>query len=148
MPVGDPAFVRQRGALTEDFGQAARLDALFALHPALETIGGMYAAQEALFTHAVASPYRDRSHFDGQNVLETGGGAAYAVRDGWLNRPLALLPPEEAKGITVAATIPMALRGRVEVASYAPSALPDASDDLITRVSRVPRARPCRSAAL
>jgi uncharacterized protein (DUF1501 family) len=136
-PVGDPAFVSQRGVLAEDFGQAPRLDALFALHPALENIAGMYTANEALFAHAVASSYRDRSHFDGQNVLETGGAAAYAVRDGWLNRLLALLPPGEAKGIAVAATIPMALRGRIEVASYAPSALPDASDDLITRVSRL-----------
>ena len=39
-----------------------------------------------MFVHAIASPYRDRSHFDGQNVLETGGTQPYAVRDGWLNR--------------------------------------------------------------
>ncbi|MBV2149872.1 DUF1501 domain-containing protein [Sphingobium sp. AS12] len=134
-PVGDPAFVGQRGVLAEDFAQASKLDAMFALHPALANVARMYAAKEALFAHAVASPYRDRSHFDGQNVLETGAAAAYSVKDGWLNRLLALLPREEAKGIAVAATIPMALRGKVEVASYAPSALPDASDDLIARVA-------------
>lgn len=97
----------------------------------------MYAAKEALFAHAVASPYRDRSHFDGQNVLETGGGSAYSLKDGWLNRLLALLPRDEGRGIAVAATVPMALRGDVPVASYAPSALPDASDDLLARVSRL-----------
>lgn len=134
-PVGDPAFAGQRGVLAEDFAQSPRLDATFALHPALVTVAGLYAAKEALFAHAVASPYRDRSHFDGQNVLETGGSAAYSIKDGWLNRLLALLPREEARGIAVAATVPMALRGRVEVASYAPSALPDASDDLLARVS-------------
>lgn len=133
--VGDPAFAGQRGVLAEDFAQSPRLDATFALHPALVTVAGLYAAKEALFAHAVASPYRDRSHFDGQNVLETGGSAAYSIKDGWLNRLLALLPREEARGIAVAATVPMALRGRVEVASYAPSALPDASDDLLARVS-------------
>lgn len=134
-PVGDPAFAAQRGVLAEDFAQAAKLDAMFALHPALSGLGDLYRAKQALFVHAVASPYRDRSHFDGQNVLETGGTAAYALRDGWLNRLLALLPKTDDSAIALAATIPMALRGPVEVASYAPSALPDASDDLIARVS-------------
>ncbi len=134
-PVGDPAFAGQRGVLAEDFAQAPKLDSMFALHPSLSTVAGLYAAKEALFIHAVASPYRDRSHFDGQNVLETGGTAAYQVKDGWLNRTLSLLPPAEAKAIAVAATVPMALRGRIEVASYAPSSLPSASDDLLQRVS-------------
>ncbi|MES2989438.1 MAG: DUF1501 domain-containing protein [Pseudomonadota bacterium] len=133
-PVGDPAFVSQRGALAEDFATAARLDSMFALHPQMTAVAGLYQDKQALFVHAVASPYRDRSHFDGQNVLETGGASAYALKDGWLNRLLSLLPKED-KGIALASTIPMALRGPVEVASYAPSALPDATDDLLTRVA-------------
>ena len=141
-PVGDPAFAGQRGVLAEDFAQAPRLDAMFALHPALGHVTSLYADGDALFAHAVASPYRDRSHFDGQNVLETGGSTAYSVKDGWLNRLLALLPREEARGIAVAATVPMALRGKVEVASYAPSALPDASDDLLARVAMLYAADP------
>ncbi|UZK67377.1 DUF1501 domain-containing protein [Sphingomonas sp. M1-B02] len=133
-PVGDPAFVAQRGLLAQDFVNAPKLDSMFALHPSMTTVNGLYRAKQALFVHAVASPYRDRSHFDGQNVLETGGSAAYALKDGWLNRLLSLLPADE-KAIALAATIPMALRGKVEVASYAPSALPDASDDLLARVT-------------
>ncbi|MFZ5749148.1 MAG: DUF1501 domain-containing protein [Pseudomonadota bacterium] len=147
-PTGDPAFARQRGVLAQDFdGSARRLDGMFALHPALERVGGLYAANQALFVHAVASPYRDRSHFDGQNVLETGGKAAYAVKDGWMNRLLTLLPSDEARAIALAATVPMALRGGVEVASYAPSALPDASDDLLARVSDLYRDDPMLHAA-
>lgn len=134
-PVGDPAFAAQRGVLAQDFADAAKLDAMFALHPNLKNVAQMYAAKEAMFVHAVASPYRDRSHFDAQNVLETGGNAAYQLKDGWMNRLLTVLPADERKGIAVAATIPMALRGKVEVASYAPSALPDASDDLLGRVA-------------
>lgn len=136
-PVGDPAFAGQRGALAEPFAGAARLDGMFALHPSLAAIGDLYRAREALFVHAVASPYRERSHFDGQNALETGSAQPYAIKDGWMNRLLGLLPQEEARAIAVAATVPMALRGKVEVASYAPSALPDASDDLIARVTRL-----------
>jgi uncharacterized protein (DUF1501 family) len=134
-PVGDPAFAGQRGLLAEDFAGTPKLDSMFALHPSLANVAALHAAREALFVHAVASPYRDRSHFDGQNVLETGGGAAYSMKDGWLNRMLTLLPPADARAIAIAATVPLALRGQAEVGSYAPSALPDASDDLLARVS-------------
>lgn len=136
-PVGDPAFAGQRGALAEPFAGAAKLDGMFALHPSLAAIGDLYRSREALFAHAVASPYRERSHFDGQNALETGSAQPYSIKDGWMNRLLGLLPQDEARAIAVAATVPMALRGTVEVASYAPSALPDASDDLIARVTRL-----------
>jgi len=137
MPTGDPGFAPLRGAWAEDATAARKLDAMFALHPALTGMAGMYDMGEALFAHAVASPYRDRSHFDGQNVLETGGAAAYAVRDGWLNRLLTLLPRDTARAIAVAAAVPLALRGVREVASYAPSALPDASGDLMGRVTQL-----------
>lgn len=140
-PVGDPAFAGQRGVLAQDFATAPKLDSLFALHPAMTNTLGLWQAKQALFVHAVASPYRERSHFDGQNVLETGGSSAYALKDGWLNRLLSLLPADD-RAIALAATIPMALRGPVEVASYAPSALPDASDDLLARVSTMYRDDP------
>ena len=134
-PVGDPGVVPVRGVLAEDFAAAPRLDGMFALHPQMTGAAQLYAAKQALFVHAVASPYRDRSHFDGQNVLETGGAGAYTEKSGWLNRMLALLPPGERRGMAVAATVPMALRGPIEVGSYAPSALPEASDDLLARVT-------------
>jgi uncharacterized protein (DUF1501 family) len=134
-PIGDPAFAGARGALAADFASAPKLDAMFALHPSLTSIGELYGKGQALFAHAVASPYRDRSHFDGQNVLETGGAGAYQVKDGWLNRMLGVLPPTQAKAIAIAATVPLALRGPREVSSYAPSALPRATDDLLQRVA-------------
>ncbi|HWI88514.1 MAG TPA: DUF1501 domain-containing protein [Sphingomicrobium sp.] len=134
-PTGDPSFVGIRGDFAQDFGAGAKLGSFFTLHPALAETAKMYADREALFVHAVASPYRDRSHFDGQNVLETGGSAAYRVKDGWMNRLLGLLPHDEAKALALSATVPMALRGAHEVASYAPSKLPAPSDDLLMRVA-------------
>jgi uncharacterized protein (DUF1501 family) len=133
--VGDPAFAGARGQLATDFATAKKLDSMFALHPAMTSLAGMYDAKEALFAHAIASPYRDRSHFDGQNVLESGGLGAYQVKDGWLNRMLGLIPSGQAKAIAVSATVPLALRGPHDVSSYAPSALPQASDDLLQRVA-------------
>ncbi len=140
MPTGDPGFANARGGLAVPGG--AKLDDMFTLHPALTETAKLYAGKEALFVHAVASRYRDRSHFDGQNVLETGGTQPYQLKDGWLNRFLALLPKSEADAIAVSSTIPAALRGKVQVASYAPSALPQASDDMLMRVSSMYAADP------
>nr|WP_254604997.1 DUF1501 domain-containing protein [Sphingomonas bacterium] len=134
-PVGDPGFAGARGDLAADVAKGAKLDAMFALHPAMTATAGLYGQGQALFAHAIASPYRDRSHFDGQNVLETGGASAYQLHDGWLNRLMGVVPTDDARAIAVAATVPMALRGSRDVASYAPSALPQASDDLMSRVA-------------
>ena len=137
IPYADPAYARLRGALAIDASAATRLDGTFALHPALVEIGRLYAAQEALFVHAVASPYRERSHFDGQNVLESGGAVPYQVKDGWLNRLTALLPRSSAEAIAITPTVPLALRGPAEVGSYAPSALKQAPEELLQRVEQL-----------
>lgn len=137
VPYGDPAYLPLRGAHAVDTSAAQKLDGTFALHPALTQIGAMYTSGQALFVHAVASPYRDRSHFDGQNVLETGGGAPYQTKDGWLNRLATMLGTTRENAIAFAPTVPMALRGAAHVTSYAPSGLPQAPDDLLARVSQL-----------
>ena len=134
-PTGDPAYAGLRGDFAPDLATGAKLDAFFTLHPALSETAKMYADKHALFVHAVASPYRDRSHFDGQNVLETGGSAAYRLRDGWMNRLLGLVPADEGKALALSSTVPMALRGSREVSSYALSGLASPTDDLLSRVS-------------
>lgn len=135
IPYGDPNYARVRGSLAVSMDRATKLDATFALHPALARTAAIFGKSEALFVHAVASSFRDRSHFDAQNILETGGNAPYAQKDGWLNRLAAMLPPAPAAPIAFASTVPAALRGPAEVNSYAPSNLPDASDDLYARVT-------------
>jgi uncharacterized protein (DUF1501 family) len=137
VPYADPAYASLRGALAIDASSAIRLDGTFALHPSLQEFGKLHGQGEALFVHAVASPYRDRSHFDGQNVLESGGTAPYQRKDGWMNRLVGLLPRRGKEAIAFAPTVPLALRGAAEVTSYAPSALPAASDDLLLRVQQL-----------
>ena len=130
-PTGDPAYSGLRGDLAKDSASGTRVDPMFTLHPALAETAKMYAAKQALLVHAVASPYRDRSHFDGQNVLESGAARAYGLKDGWMNRLLAQLPGDRA--IALSPAVPLALRGAIPVESYAPSALPNAADDLMLR---------------
>src|ERR1700681_1639473 len=98
-PVGDPDWRTLRGdmALTLD-GQSPRLplDDFFALNPAMPNLHRLYRAGQALFVHAVATPYRERSHFDGQDVLESGFAGPGATDTGWLNRAISALAPGES----------------------------------------------------
>ncbi len=144
MPVGDPAYAALRGQFgpPANAGAAMPLGSDFALHPALAETGALYGKGEALFVHAIASPYRERSHFDAQNVLETGGTAAYALKDGWLNRMLPLLPASREPAVAISPTLPMALRGSALATSYAPSQLPQADEDLLARMGAMYAADP------
>lgn len=137
-PVGDPGFAALRGTTLADYENAPRLGSFFAVHPALAEIATSVAAGEALFVHAAATAYRERSHFDGQNLLESGGTAPYATKDGWLNRLAGLMnagAPAPLRALAIAPAVPLALRGDAPVSNYAPSALPQASEDLLARVS-------------
>ncbi|MDP3619415.1 MAG: DUF1501 domain-containing protein [Ramlibacter sp.] len=137
IPYADPAYASARAALAIDAASALKLDGTFALHPALPKLRELYAQGEASFVHAVASPYRDRSHFDGQNVLETGGRAPYQLRDGWMNRLLGLLPRTGKEAIAFSSAVPLALQGSIAVTTYAPSTLPEANADLLMRVQQL-----------
>ncbi len=142
---GDPAYEGLRGALAigrpGTNGGALPLDGIFGLHPSLAFMYRSYTARELIVFHAVASPYRSRSHFDGQNVLETGYPQPHAVETGWLNRALAALPgtlaPEKERGISIAATAPLVMRGPAAVTSWSPSRLAPLADDTLQRISEL-----------
>src|SRR6201985_2562644 len=90
-PVGDPDWTSLRGdrALVLD-GKTPGLplDSFFALNPAMPNLHRLYKSQQAFVVHATATPYRERSHFDGQDVLESGISKPGMTSSGWLNRAL------------------------------------------------------------
>ena len=141
-PVGDPDWVRLRGddALTLDgAARALPLDNFFALNPAMPNLARMYGADHATIVHAVASPYRERSHFDGQDVLESGLTKPGAADTGWLNRALATLAPAERarrgkEAFAVGPVTPLVARGPAPVMSWTPPKLPPATDDTVMRL--------------
>jgi len=145
-PYGDPDYERARTGLAVGrpgtSGGALALDGIYGLNPALAGLSARYAAKEVIVFHAIASPYRDRSHFDGQNLLENGSTTPYGLADGWLNRALAGLPGAAAAGrqelgIALAPAMPLMLRGPSPVTSWSPSVLPGPNADLVARVSRL-----------
>lgn len=119
---GDGAYRDSRGALALPPDAYTAVDNMFGLHKSLQSFTAFYQSREALVLHAVATPYRERSHFDAQNVLEGGAEQAHATRDGWLNRALALYGTGQSLGLAVGQTIPLALQGAAPVGTWAPAA--------------------------
>jgi len=145
-PVGDPQYAKLRGELALS-GAAGlhRLDDLFALHPALSFMAELWQQRQLTVVHAVATPYRERSHFDAQDVLESGALRPHDSLSGWLNRALAAMPRKNAggnAGIALGANVPLAMRGPVEVASWSPGNLPDMDGDTLQRIARMYAADP------
>src|SRR5438067_981344 len=145
-PVGDPDYAGLHGsiALAADGAHPAiKLDPFFALHPAMPEFARMYRDRQAAVIHAVATPYRDRSHFDGQDVLESGYAGPGRVQSGWLNRALEALPRGErvSSALAVGPTAPLVLRGAAPTVGWAPAALPQADDDTARRLIELYRHR-------
>jgi uncharacterized protein (DUF1501 family) len=140
-PYGDGNYAGVRGKLAlaspGQTGGVLKADGLFGMHPALQHIHGLYQQKQALFVHAVASPYRERSHFDGQDQLESGSSTGNFRRDGWLNRAIQPLNSQQGNesAIAISQNTPLLLRGNQPVTSWAPSSMPDAADDTLKRLA-------------
>jgi uncharacterized protein (DUF1501 family) len=140
-PIADPAYADLRGeiALPKEGSYAALpLDGFFALHPAMPVFARLYREKKASVVHAAATPYRERSHFDGQDLLESGLDRPGRVDSGWLNRALQALPPgakvNARGGLGIGPATPLILRGAAPVMGWAPQQAPNAGDDLAARV--------------
>lgn len=136
---GDGSYAAKRGALAITAPQL-KLDGMFALHPSLTHLHERFQAGELIVFHAVASPYRERSHFDGQDLLENGTSTPKAAHDGWLNRALPLLPEAKQRAtdrvaLALAQNVPLVLRGDARVGSWAPSRLPETDSDTLQRIA-------------
>ncbi len=140
-PVGDPDYAGLHGDIALNLDgpiPALPLDGFFALHPAMPTFARLYKAGQAAAVHAVATSYRERSHFDGQDVLESGFAGVGKVESGWLNRLVSTLPAGEPVGqrgaLGVGTVPPLVVRGPAPVMGWAPTVVPRAGEDLAMRL--------------
>lgn len=142
---GDPAFAAARGPLAQFGAPALALDDTFALHPNLAQMHAMYGAGEMAVVHAVGLPYHERSHFDAQQLLESGGVRPYQLLTGWLGRAL---ESSGQRGVAINTAVPLLLRGGSEVDTWAPSAGTEPTPDLVARLAAMYRDDPALGRAL
>jgi uncharacterized protein (DUF1501 family) len=142
-PYGDRALAGLRGGLVPAaVGQPDGmfdLGGFYGLHPSLAALHAMYAANELLIVHAVAGPYRSRSHFEAQDYLES--GADHRMTSGWLNRAVAAMPPDPAAmaaggpALAIGTGVPLLLRGSATVGSWAPHGFATPAADLYAQIA-------------
>jgi uncharacterized protein (DUF1501 family) len=133
VPVGDPSYAPVRGEMAYAPENLVALDGEFALAPGLAPLASLWKAGELVPVHAMAIPYRTRSHFEGQAVLETGMDKPVGASDGWLNRLLQVMGGKRS-GIAVAAGMPRSLSGSYPVLSWSPARLGVVDDDFVDRL--------------
>lgn len=129
-PVGDPDYAGLRGRIAIPADRALKLDGTFALHPALAGVHALALKGQARIAPAVASPDRARSHFEAQDVLESGAAVVYETGSGFLNRALEAMPARRIEALSVGATAPLILRGKVQTGSWSPGAAGEGSPRL------------------
>ncbi|MEX2182223.1 MAG: DUF1501 domain-containing protein [Gemmatimonadaceae bacterium] len=138
VPYGDPAYRALRGELAFDASQLTPLNDLFGLAPGLASLGEFWQRDELVVLQAMAIPYRTRSHFDGQAVLETGLDRPIGSSDGWLNRLLQVMPGERS-GLAVASGMPRSMSGPFEVRTWSPAQLGVVDDAYLERLATLYR---------
>ena len=138
---GDPAWAALRPATEGSGGATAAPAGLplgepFSLHPALAQLHRWYTEGQLLVLHAVGSPYRERSHFDAQQMLESGGERPFVLSTGWLGRAL---QAAGQGGVALTSAMPLALRGADAASTWTPSRSLGSREDLLARVAELYR---------
>lgn len=119
-PVGDPDYAGLRGPIAIPADAALKLDGTFGLHPKLATLHGLMTSGQARIAPAAALPQHIRSHFEAQDLLESGGAQLYGASTGWLNRALAAAGPGKVEAISIGPQEPLILRGPARTESWTP----------------------------
>jgi uncharacterized protein (DUF1501 family) len=139
VPYGDPGYGSLRGGFAFDQSELTTLDDTFGLAPGLAPLKAFWDDNQLAVVHAMAIPYRTRSHFDGQAILETGMDRPVGSSDGWLNRLLQVMSGRRA-GIAIAAGMPLSLVGPHEVETWSPTQLGVVDDAFLERLAVLYRA--------
>ena len=105
---GDKNFEKLRSKINLD--KTLQLTSDFDLHPALKTFKDLWDQNQSAVVHATNIPYTGRSHFDGQNLMESGGKVPYQEKTGWLGRGMKIAGLT-GNGLALALPMPLLIRG-------------------------------------
>ena len=86
--IGDKNFEKRRKSILIE--NAIKLNSDFALHPRLIGFNKCWNDNTGSIVHAASIPYTQRSHFEGQNLMESGGRTPYQEKTGWVGRAMNL----------------------------------------------------------
>jgi uncharacterized protein (DUF1501 family) len=134
VPYGDPSYRSLRGAFAFEETDLIALNDTFGLAPGLSPLRDLWERDEMAVLHAMAIPFRTRSHFDGQAILETGIDRPVGSSDGWLNRLLQVMTGERS-GIAIASGMPRSLTGSFDVQTWSPTQLGAVDDEYLGRLA-------------
>jgi uncharacterized protein (DUF1501 family) len=125
VPYGDSFYYQNRQEISiaqpSSFAGGAGaldLDGYFGLHPSLAALLPIYRAGHLAPIQACGSPNASRSHFDSQDLMESGVDEACGVQDGWLNRLVSACPEDSAhlrtafNAVSMTSVIPRSLQGQ------------------------------------
>lgn len=135
-PYKDASYYGVRGKLALPDTALLPLDGYFGMHKALQPLHALYTKKELAIVHAVATPYRERSHFDAQDLLENGSIRAHGLSSGWMGRTLQAMGAT-TEGLAIGPSIPLVLQGGKHVQSWAPSTLPEVDVDYMDRIMKM-----------
>ena len=149
-PIGDGDYAGLRGAIAIAPDKALPVDGHFGLHPSLVVTHGLLQGGQARIAPAVAIPQRIRSHFEAQDLLETGGEKLYASTTGWLNRTLAAVGVRRpVQGLAIGAQEPLIIQGPVQAQSWSPGGrLTSRTTRVATALQELYRSDPVLGSAL
>lgn len=129
--IGNNQLVDLRPSITVKSAQ--KIDGSFALHPALREFKTQWDEGTAAILHASSIPYTGRSHFEGQNLMETGGLTPYNDYTGWLGRGM---EAAGMKALSISLPMPLLLRGNVDNDNFYPSKRPMPSADVMALLAQ------------
>jgi uncharacterized protein (DUF1501 family) len=122
--IGDKDFEKRRKDIVIE--NTIKLNSDFALHPRLSGFHEAWTENTGTIVHATSIPYTQRSHFEGQNLMESGGRIAYQEKTGWVGRAMKIANLK-GDGLALSLPMPLLLRGVPKNNNYYPAdgQLPD-----------------------
>jgi len=146
-PIGDKTFTSLKGRDTS-YDDYHKLDGDFALHPSLKHMHSLYKDKQAIFVPAMASPYRTRSHFDAQDLLEYGTASKTSLRSGWLARVANNTTGSKETAVAISNSLPIGLQGSNKTLAWAPARFRGPEDTFLNRLSSLYENNPAMAKSL
>lgn len=129
-PVHDPILTKLRPTI--NVKSAFDLGNGFGLHPKLLHLKELWLGQQLNIIHSTGFAYKGRSHFEGQDVMQSGVMKPYTSPSGWMGRALEV--SGQSHGVAISIPLPLVLKGRAASTTEYPNWMPTADRAVLQQV--------------